>query len=913
MVLINLNRKRSRIDLELATMKFRLLRTRRTIFFLLPLAVIFYFSNDNYTSNFYLYERQLQQGDLKPDIGKVNGRYKYCRTPYVLMDHVVTTMPRVIPGNERMNPPSHIQLCHAYLDRKGLERSELEKLPAVRVAEDPAVCHDWSAPNHSIFSIYASSLIASKGVDLGIRYNHNCHSYIPQSRDDPYTHYDYTPAQALLPENLISRNDAANVEESLVESLCHGCISHYESTSPPDSFSGVTHHCFLFPGTAAAQGIIDNHQELPLTSILPSFVDRLRHMTKDWIDATGPLDFEDEHGVVIQLDEKSTFMDMGFYDSVIPADVTSIQIFASAKCSIASIHGTSDCIEHGRALKAYFKTNPVYINRITYVRYDIVASTATSYARMMNSKILICPPGTVDCLIPALGKDAGKKAYVAEDGSRPATFHWFENHLLEKRKSIGLQQVGYDAVSDEDYLIISAEASVDRPLDMPLEDLDLDMPLEDLDASSFSADIISRLSGPGPELDTDVILDDSSGVENTEPQVFLPLHSFEGDENERPDVISGESEYERQELLPLPNVETNVNERVAGLNEADTRGHLPLPQFDSNENEYPAVISGADTHGHLPLPQFDSNENEYPAVISGADTPEPQELLLDNINGDNTSPIDSDESPAVLSGGAQSESQGLQPMDSLNGGNISPTDTEELPSPISGDVQTGTLPPQPNFGNSDSEEENLEENEVPVDSIIPTDISENFKESLVPVNEEEDKYSIIPTDISENFKESLVPVNEEEDKYSIIPTDISENFKQSLVPVHEFHNEAIHDYTFHLNPPWPHETDEGLQYSVYKTQVEGTEPVYAFWNAGFQEHTFHFGNPWTGEDKLDIQFYAYPQPVEGTVPVYTFWNDAYQSHSFHLGDEWEGEIKRDIVAFYAFPLSDTGDNVSQEE
>ena len=75
----------------------------------------------------------------------------------------------------------------------------------------------------------------------------------------------------------------------------------------------------------------------------------------------------------------------------------------------------------------------------------------------------------------ALGKIAGTKAYIAEDGSRPQTFHWFDI-LIEKRKSLGFQKIGYDAVPDEDYLIISQEVTTDIPEDVPKDELDRENP-----------------------------------------------------------------------------------------------------------------------------------------------------------------------------------------------------------------------------------------------------------------------------------------------------------------------------------------------------------------------------------------------------------------------------------------------------
>lgn len=328
--------------------------------------------------------------------GKYNGRYKYCRTPYVLMDNVMATMPPLTPPEDRINPPSFVQLCEAFIDRSKLNSTELEGLPEVRVVEDPAICLDWSAPHYTTMSIFASSLVAAKGLDLGLRYNHNCHNFMLQSRDDRSIKYDYTTAQQVLTENLISARDADDVDDDLVKSLCHGCISHHEQHQP-SPLAGMTHHCFLFPGGQAATHLKENRKEIPLTSVLRSFVDRMRHMTEDWIDTTDALDFEDESGVIVALDERSTFMDMGFYDKVITERPTSVQIFASASCAIASVQRRSDCIEHGRSLKAYFKLR---FPESTYVRYDIVASTATSFARMMSASKLICPPNTITCLLP---------------------------------------------------------------------------------------------------------------------------------------------------------------------------------------------------------------------------------------------------------------------------------------------------------------------------------------------------------------------------------------------------------------------------------------------------------------------------------------------------------------------------------
>ena len=149
-------------------------------------------------------------------------------------------------------------------------------------------------------------------------------------------------------------------------------------------------------------------------------------------------------------------MNFDVYDKLIPPAARSIQVFASANCAVAAVEGRSNCIEHGRIIKKYFLQTRSQQHG-TYVRYDVVGSTAASFSRMINCKILICPPGTVMCLLPALSKQAGTKAYIAEDPAYKETYKWFENHVLKERKEIGIQDAGYDEIAEEQFLDIVSE------------------------------------------------------------------------------------------------------------------------------------------------------------------------------------------------------------------------------------------------------------------------------------------------------------------------------------------------------------------------------------------------------------------------------------------------------------------------
>lgn len=438
-------------------------------------------------------------GQEKKSGGELDKGRNEKHSPYVLIGDIIQTMPPTIPQSERENPPSYIKLCKAFIEKSeavgfvtegnyvaddtdresvssgGGIAEEMRSLAQegegeegglnenlFYVVEDKALCEDWQAPHFSTLAMYASSLIAAVGRPLGLRYKHDCRRHMLEMRNSK--HYDWTPIQSLLPNNLIAKTDAEKIGSEQIKSMCQDCISKYETNGLPEFMSSTTHHCLMMPENDVATSLLNSGKELPMTYALPSMIDRMRHVADDWIATTGYIKNEDETGVVIALDGRSTMMNYKVYDSIIPTGVKSIQIFASSSCGIDYVESKTDCIEHGRRLKRYF-INTRSSQYGTYVRYDVVGSTAASFSRMVNSRILICPPGTISCLLPALAKKAGKKAYIAEDPSEEETFQWMEDHLLKERKRLGFQEVGYDAVPDADYLNIISDVDLDMPLE----------------------------------------------------------------------------------------------------------------------------------------------------------------------------------------------------------------------------------------------------------------------------------------------------------------------------------------------------------------------------------------------------------------------------------------------------------------
>ena len=172
-----------------------------------------------------------------------------------------------------------------------------------RIVEDEALCEDWVAPHYGLLSIYASSLIAAVGKPLGLRYKHDCRKHIMKMHNDPNKHYDYTPVQALLPDNLISKIDAQKIGSEQIKTMCQRCISDLnKKIGLPEFMSSTTHQCIMMPDSDMAESLLANGNELPMTYILPSIIDRMRHIADDWIVTTSHIKDEDETGAIIALD-----------------------------------------------------------------------------------------------------------------------------------------------------------------------------------------------------------------------------------------------------------------------------------------------------------------------------------------------------------------------------------------------------------------------------------------------------------------------------------------------------------------------------------------------------------------------------------------------------------------------------------
>ena len=164
-----------------------------------------------------------------------------------------------------------------------------------------------------------------------------------------------------------------------------------------------------------------------LRSVLPTLKDRLQFMAVDHYPRSSPPPGETESGVVIYMDEMSLPVPFYVYSKHIPEFVSSIHILLHPHCATVKLK-THDymCVDHGRNLRRFLAL--LYPN--SNVHLDIVSSTAATQSRMILAKTLICPPGTVGCLLPALAKAEGTYATMVDSGN---SWYLFKEEFIKSQ------------------------------------------------------------------------------------------------------------------------------------------------------------------------------------------------------------------------------------------------------------------------------------------------------------------------------------------------------------------------------------------------------------------------------------------------------------------------------------------------
>jgi len=124
---------------------------------------------------------------------------------------------------------------------------------------------------------------------------------------------------------------------------------------------------------------------------------------------------EHDSGVVIYIDPTSKSVAKEVYVVYFPELVTSITVLSSPLCATAVLATAEKCLTYANDLVAYFKSIYPGLKTSGYegsagIQFQMVASTAGAFSRMILTKKLICPPATPTCLFPGMSKYQDEEA-----------------------------------------------------------------------------------------------------------------------------------------------------------------------------------------------------------------------------------------------------------------------------------------------------------------------------------------------------------------------------------------------------------------------------------------------------------------------------------------------------------------------
>ena len=327
-------------------------------------------------------------------------------------------MPRPPTVTHNVEVPSYIAICNEWIRRGAQGTTE-----PIHTVEDDTPCLDWTSPHYRLLEIFSSSMLDR--VNGFSRYRHDC--YRSRQWDEAVTGMDRTTVQQMLPVARLDPNEEL-VTADQMKQQCKVCLMQFHSSKEATRVkSFATHHCFGWPEswtghdytvstTPGTRGDVVTLPEspavpnvVPLSAIATPVRSRLGYVAKIFSNITDAPPDEHRSGVVIYLDPTSYGIAKEIYPNYFPASVTSITVLTSPLCATAYLRSGQKCSTYAEELVDYFKlqynqlTNTGY-KGLSGIKFQMAASTAGAFSRMILAKKLICPPHSMTCLFPAMAK-----------------------------------------------------------------------------------------------------------------------------------------------------------------------------------------------------------------------------------------------------------------------------------------------------------------------------------------------------------------------------------------------------------------------------------------------------------------------------------------------------------------------------
>lgn len=185
-----------------------------------------------------------------------------------ITEEIAADLPNVARIPARRQVPSHLALCQELLSRHDQVQRGEEIPDRFALQEDEAVCMDWAAPHASLMEIFASTLIGHIGAQYGISYSHDCartrSDMVEGSVSTDSSSMNLLTIQQIFPSSSLVL-DEESVDLHQILQLCKGCTAQVNAARSSEQLQHMTHHCILYPGSAAP--LVNENSEIDMVAV----------------------------------------------------------------------------------------------------------------------------------------------------------------------------------------------------------------------------------------------------------------------------------------------------------------------------------------------------------------------------------------------------------------------------------------------------------------------------------------------------------------------------------------------------------------------------------------------------------------------------------------------------------------------
>ena len=191
---------------------------------------------------------------------------------------------------------------------------------------------------------------------------------------------------------------------------------------------------------------IERQKTCALQSVVPLLKNRLEQSAHSFKDIAHAPPNEGTTGCVIHVCPKCTAITKTSWKKHIDAtgSCSSITVLTTPLCMTANMANGPRCMDYVNDVTKQIMADYPTIGNTGFdggpgIDLKVACSSAAIHSRMVNSNKLFCAPDNPDCLLPALGKPPGKKAFLLESPTNKKPTEFF--NLVGYGKDIAVIEV----------------------------------------------------------------------------------------------------------------------------------------------------------------------------------------------------------------------------------------------------------------------------------------------------------------------------------------------------------------------------------------------------------------------------------------------------------------------------------------